>query len=254
MFVSGPAVLTVRYFEELDGELNFSSRPQGESGVGQFTGIHREILGVDAAGTRKILMHQRLYAVHLCKQYLELSGARALTPVKSPAEDKPPKRADDEEVGLLGSICRTCIAGLFFLVRLTRPDGLHPTQVLGRAVTRWLKKHDRGLHRLMCWIWCTHETGLVMLVNPLDRATFWTVLFWDADLAGSEDTTKSTGGAAFFVVGEHGTRFALDFLCKLIPSTNVSTPDAEVRAGGDGAGEAGDPPPHDDGDGAGPGH
>ena len=73
--------------------------------------------------------------------------------------------------------------------------------------------------------------GLVSAINPRDLENYWTVLFWDADLAGSDGTTKSTAGGLLFVVGEHGTRFLPDGLSKLIGATSFSTPAAELCSG-----------------------
>ena len=87
------------------------------------------------------------------------------------------------------------------------------------------------LYRLFCYLWGTRHVGLVAAINPRDLSTFWTVLFWDADLAGADDTTKSTAGGVFFVVGEHGARFLLHGLSKLMGATSLSTPDSELASG-----------------------
>ena len=73
-------------------------------------------------------------------------------PVRTPTEEKPVKRDDDDQPGCLVKCCRILVGGTWLLVRFSRPDGLVAVQRLGRVVSRWLRKHDRAAHRFFAYM------------------------------------------------------------------------------------------------------
>ena len=116
------------------------------------------------------------------------------TPFKTPAEDKPLKRDEVAEPGLHGELCRVCVGGLSFLVRLTRPGALYAVVVPAGVVPRWTKRDGRALRRPTGYLWCTRHCGCASAVSPADLKGCWRASFWDSDLAGSEGSTRSSAG------------------------------------------------------------
>ena len=78
----------------------------------------------------------------------------------------------------------------------------------------------------------TYKLGLVFKVNPMDYDTFFMCGLWDADHAGSDDTTKSTGGFLLLIKGPY-TKLLLDYGSRLQTATSKSTPEAELVSGAD---------------------
>lgn len=153
-----------------------------------------------------------------------------MTRVKTPMEDKPVARAGDEEAGERSGDCRTHVGAILFVARGTRNDVLVVVLVLGRAVKKWLRRHDRALHRLYSYLWCTREAGQNMRVNPVDLDSFLAVLYFDADFCGPDDTARCASGYCFFLRGRF-TNALLDGISKLQTSQSVSTPEGEIVAG-----------------------
>ncbi len=77
-----------------------------------------------------------------------------------------PKLAEDgsdlSKPGILAPVAAGVIMKVMYGARMARFDLLPPVQVLARYMTRWTRKQDEELHRLMCYIHSTdHWNGRV---------------------------------------------------------------------------------------------
>ena len=102
--------------------------------------------------------------------------------------------------------------------------------ILGRAVNKWLRRHDRALLLLVRYFWGNPDLGIVNCVHPEDMSDFKVRTWWDADHAGSPDTEKSTAGYATWIVGKR-TKVLLDSAARLQDYTGLSTPEVETVSG-----------------------
>ena len=125
---------------------------------------------------------------------------------------------------------RMIVGDFLFVGRATRQEALFAIGVMGRAVSKWKKRHDRVLYRLVCYFYWTAHYGLIGFVNPRDLMSFCQLTLWDADLGGQRDTTRSTSGYATWIRGRN-TRVLLEAGSKLQNATEFSTPASETVAG-----------------------
>ena len=62
-----------------------------------------------------------------------------------------------EPGGSLGSGAAGVLMKILYGARMARPDLLRAVQGLSRCVTKWTKKNDAELHRLVCYIHTTRD-------------------------------------------------------------------------------------------------
>ncbi len=80
------------------------------------------------------------------------------------------------------------------MARLVRADVVTTTSFLARRVSKWTLNEERGLKRIMQYIWHHLDLGLHHALHPKDSADAELNYFPDAELAGDALTTKATGG------------------------------------------------------------
>merc|ERR1712026_559424 len=106
------------------------------------------------------------------------------------------------------------------------------TNALACKLTKWDKKCDMQLRRLVAYIWSSRGKRLVGYVSNADKQS-GLHLYTDADLGGCPDTQRSTTGVFLCIRGNH-TMFPLVAISKRQSCTSVSTPEAELVAGSHG--------------------
>lgn len=226
---NGPAGPCWEAWKQLDKEFVFSKKNPSAM-LTKYIGIVRVPLGVDKFGAIWYKLQQTDYLRMVVEKYKSAKGISALRPSKTPMLEKDEDLADSNEPGVDASICRMFVMSLLFVARATRQEILYATTRLGRVVGKWLKRHDRALHKLMCYIAFTLDFGLVNVVHPKELSRLFLRLWWDSDFAGSPDTERSTSGWVLWLMGAH-TKVLLDACSKLQAATGVSTPEVEVVAG-----------------------
>ena len=101
---------------------------------------------------------------------------------------------------------------LLYAARMARPDLLRAVNFLATQVTRWTRRCDAQLHRLMAYVHYSQsdcQVGYVGDAIPDCRLA----LFSDADFAGDHTDAKSTTGAVLVLLGP-ATFFPISFLSK----------------------------------------
>ena len=121
---------------------------------------------------------------------------------------------------------------ILYAARMARFDLLKATNALACKLTKWDKKCDLQLRRLVAYIWSSLGKRLVGYVSKGDKQS-GLHLYTDADLGGCPDTQRSTTGVFLCVRGDH-TMFPLVAISKRQSCASVSTPEAELVAGSHG--------------------
>ena len=118
------------------------------------------------------------------------------------------------------------IMKIFFGATFARPDLIRACKHLALYVTKWDKRCDQKLHRLVCYINSTLDWRHIGWVGDC-AADLYPYLFADADFAGCAQTSRSTsesflcfrGPTTFFPVAMHSKRQGC---------VSHSTPEAEI--------------------------
>lgn len=228
LLLSGPKDIVLREYDVLDKLLGFSKKVKQRE-LTMFVGLSYRPLRVDAEGTKYFKLHQSEYCRVICRDYMEYKSIVNMKPVSTPVEERDEKLVDSDEPGEDAPVARKYTGSFLFLVRGTRGEGAYALSRLGRAVSKWLRRHDRALYKLVQYFWSTSEMGLIGYVNPGDMENFEQKSWSDADLGGSLDTTRSTAGYATWVTGSR-TMMPLDPTARLMDFTGISTPEAELVA------------------------
>ena len=121
---------------------------------------------------------------------------------------------------------------ILYAARMARFDLLKATNALACKLTKWDKKCDLQLRRLVAYIWSSLGKRLVGYVSKDDKQS-GLHLYTDADLGGCPDTQRSTTGVFLCIRGDH-TMFPLVAISKRQSCASVSTPEAELVAGSHG--------------------
>ena len=121
---------------------------------------------------------------------------------------------------------------ILYAARMARFDLLKATNSLACKLTKWDKKCDLQLRRLVAYIWSSLDKRLVGYVSKDDKQS-GLHLYTDADLGGCPDTQRSTTGVFLCIRGQ-GTMFPLVAISKRQTCASVSTPEAELVAGSHG--------------------
>ena len=117
---------------------------------------------------------------------------------------------------------------VLYAARMARYDHLRPTCYLATMITKWTKRCDRALHKLVCYINSSLNLRMTSWVG--DPIKDWElVAYSDADLAGDYDTSRSTTGVFLCVRGPR-TFITLQGISKRQTCVSHSTPEAEIVA------------------------
>jgi hypothetical protein len=135
---------------------------------------------------------------------------------------------DDEERGHLADSAASVLMKLLYAARVARFDLLRPVQGLAKWFTKWRKRHDDELYRLVCYIHTTKGNNMIEwfadIVDDIQPH-----LFFDSDFAGTEGTQTSTSGAHLCLRGPH-TSFPLSGQSKRQGCVSQSITEAEIMA------------------------
>ena len=114
--------------------------------------------------------------------------------------------------GKLATIASKSVLKVLYLARVGRPDLLWTVNDLARNVTKWNVACDRRLHRLISYLEHTRQWVQTCFVgDPPEECKI--VMYVDAGFAGDLTDSKSTSGAALFLVVPN-TFFPTTRLCK----------------------------------------
>ena len=111
---------------------------------------------------------------------------------------------------------------------MARFDLLRATCFLASQITRWSRLCDKMLHRLICYIDSTPSLYMTGWVADGPEC-LELVLYTDADLAGCQQSKRSTTGA-FLALRGPNTMMPLSAVSKRQTAVSHSTPEAELVA------------------------
>ena len=117
---------------------------------------------------------------------------------------------------------------ILYCARMCRYDLLRAVNYLSSRVTKWSKRCDARLHRLVSYINDTKHFEMIGWVgdDPKDlRLGVWS----DADFAGCKVTMRSTSGSFTAIIGPN-TFFPMSGYSRKQTCVSKSTPEAELVA------------------------
>ena len=120
------------------------------------------------------------------------------------------------------------IMKVLYAARMARYDLLRAVQGLARYMTKWTRKNDAELFRLTAYVHHTTDVTMRGWVGD-DLGDVAPHLFSDADLAGDQDTQRSTSGMIVTIKGDH-TSFPISAYSKRQHCVSTSTTEAEIVA------------------------
>ena len=107
---------------------------------------------------------------------------------------------EDEPKGELQPIASRVLMKVLYAARMARYDLLYPCQKLATKITKWTKRCDKQLHRMMAYIWQTREWRLRGYVG--DSNPDWKMwLYTDSDFASDKSDSKSVSGVFLTLAG-----------------------------------------------------
>ena len=117
---------------------------------------------------------------------------------------------------------------ILYGARMARYDLLHVCHVLACTITKWTKRCDQRLHRIMCDL---HQVGDVTMMGWVgDTSISWTLwLYTDAHLAADKSTSRSVSGV-FCAIHRQATYFPLCALPKKQSAVSHSSAESEMIA------------------------
>ena len=147
----------------------------------------------------------------------------------APSGDPVPDPSWDEIVGELQPIASRVLMKILYAARMARYDLLKCVNSLASCITKWTKRCDFRLHRLICYIHSSIDLRLTGWIanDPMHQITF--DLFVDADHSGCQKTMRSTSGIYLTVSGPH-VSWPIAGVSKKQTATSHSTPEAEMVA------------------------
>ena len=100
-----------------------------------------------------------------------------------------------DEPGVLSDYAASIVMKVMYGARMARFDLLRAVQGLARHMTKWTRRQDQELWRMMCYIKATKHWRLVGWIgDPLELIT--PTVFSDADFAGCTETRRCTSGGS----------------------------------------------------------
>ena len=98
-----------------------------------------------------------------------------------------------DEPGVLSDYAASIVMKVMYGARMARVDLLRAVQGLARHLTKWTRRQDQELWRMMCYIKATKHWRLVGWIgDPLELITL--TVFSDADFAGCTESRRCTSG------------------------------------------------------------
>ena len=168
------------------------------------------------------------------KEILKTKNQPPLKKVDTPAWHQEPAWSQqlDEVEGVFSDIARSFVQQCLFVGRCSRVDCILAIQRLSRYVQpgRFKRRHDTWLRRLVGYLDTTSHMQMHFKVDPKDLTQLTFDNFFDADLAGCQETKKSTSGWCGFLEGPN-THALVGANAKRQGATSISTPEAEVLSG-----------------------
>ena len=163
------------------------------------------------------------------EKYLQMTGLayKDLKVVATPFLDE--KQIPDsawDTTGELGASSAQVLMKALYGARYARGDIMRPICILARNTSKWSLRDDMRLFRLMCYINCTLGHRQTAKIGK-DIASWRLDLYADADLASEPDDSKSSSGAALFIVGDV-TNSIINFCYKRQTCSATGTPAAEL--------------------------
>ena len=100
-----------------------------------------------------------------------------------------------DEPGVLADSAASIIMKVMYGARMARFDLLRAVQGLARHMTKWTRRQDQELWKMMCYIKATKHWRLTGWVgDPLQDIT--PTVFSDSDFAGCIETRRCTSGGS----------------------------------------------------------
>ena len=144
-----------------------------------------------------------------------------------PDEDKEDFE-DSESGGELAPHASKILMKILYAARICRLELLKAVNYLSSRVTKWSKRCDARLFRLICYINGTKDHGLVGWIGDAAKDLYLGV--WsDADFAGCKITMRSTSGSFLAILGPNSF-FPLTGYSRKQTAVSHSTPEAELVA------------------------
>ena len=104
----------------------------------------------------------REYCQSAVDMYLQIVGDKPLKKLATPYPDSGLNANDWEISGHLGEMSASILMKILWLARLSRPDLAHAVTKLASGITCWSVNNDKMLYRLVCYMNCTVDVGLVL--------------------------------------------------------------------------------------------
>ena len=169
------------------------------------------------------------HAKKCVERYCELANktTQQLYKVSTPCiDDHHFKEEDMKSVGELLQVCSQIVLKCLNLARIGRPDILWSVNKLARSITKWTKKCDKRLSRLISYIHHTCEYRQYCHVgNTAKQCRLG--LFQDSDFAGDLEDSKSTSGGTLCIFGSH-TFVPISWMCKKQTAVSHSSTEFEI--------------------------
>ena len=127
---------------------------------------------------------------------------------------------------MLAPVSASVLMKILYGARAARWDILKIAQLFASRVTKWSRDCGKALHRLVCYIQCTHDWVLRGFIGDPPSA-LRLHLYADADFAGDRPGFKSTSGC-FLALSGPNTCFPLAAKSQRQTAVAHSTPEAEI--------------------------
>jgi len=153
---------------------------------------------------------------------------KSLRKVATPFIEIATTEGEDDPKGELQPIAARVLMKILYAARMARYDLLRPTCYLATKITKWSKRCDRALHKLVSYINSSLNLKMTSWIgDPMQKWEL--VVYSDADLAGDLETSRSTSGV-FVCMRAPNTMAILQGISKRQSCVSHSTPEAELVA------------------------
>ena len=154
-------------------------------------------------------------------------GSTSCSPA-APAQSKEEEEAELDKPGVLAPAAASIVMKVMYGARMVRVDLLRRIQGLARYMTKWTRRQDRDLHRMMCYIQATKHWKAVGWVGD-SMKDVGPLVCSDSDHAGCDQTMRSTSGG-FACMRGPDTSFPISAASKRQGCSSTSTTEAELVA------------------------
>jgi hypothetical protein len=147
------------------------------------------------------------------------------------AQDEPHEYCESEEEadGLLAHSCASIVMKIMFGARCSRPDILKTVSQLSTRLSKWRRRDDLALRRLVSYISSTYGTKLVSYIGD-DFRDLKIACYIDSDFASDASNLKSTSGHWLELLDPR-TKSVISFGSSRQTAVAKSSTEAEVAAG-----------------------